>query len=206
MRHWQLVYILWVALVAGSALGDEPQPAVPHVDAAALESRLADLERQLVGVLNELRDIRGALHAPRKTEVCAMTPAEAIESFKQSPNQLVTVEFGVESAGWLDGPIPIGEDPMPPILADWEGRLPNGGKFSLHLTAKAIRGLNDVEIDLPPQQPVGFLDPSRLGVLSKQLNGKGVRATGLIKAHRPGDPYSDYSIVVDDPANFRVNK
>lgn len=134
------------------------------------------------------------------------TPAEAVESFKHNPMEQITVEFGVESAGWPDSPIPIGEDPLPPIMADWDGRLPNGGKFSLVLTAKAIRGLKDVGIDLPPAQPVGLVDQARLGVLCKHLKGKGVRVTGLVRATRPGERHTDYHIVVDDPVNFMINK
>jgi hypothetical protein len=135
-----------------------------------------------------------------------MTPAEAGEAFQRDPKQPLTVEFGVESAGCPDGPIPIGEDPLPPILADWDGRLPNGGKFSLLLTAKAIRGLKNVGVDLPAAEPVGLVDQTRLGFLCKHLKGKGVRVTGLIRASRPGEKYTDYQIIVDDAANFRINK
>jgi hypothetical protein len=184
----------------------DTQPAAPEVDAAALEKRVADLERQLASIQKQLQDVRHELLALAKPKVAVMTPEEAVRSFKENPMKLVTVEFGVESAGWLDGPTAVGEDPMPPILADWDGRLSNGGKFSLLLKAKAIRGLKEIGIELPPAQPVGLADLERLGLLCKQLKGKGVRVTGLIQASRPSERHTDYYIVVDDPANFRINK
>ncbi len=172
----------------------------------ALVQRVAELERQLAAVQRELQAVRLELDAQVRAKFAAMTPEEAVESFKQDPQKLLTVEFGVESAGWPDGPIPIGEDQMPPIMADWDGKLSNGGRFTLYLKANAIRGLDDVGIELPQVQPLGLNDFERLGVLCKHLKGKGVRVTGLVKANRPGEAHTDYSIEVDDPANFRINK
>jgi hypothetical protein len=136
----------------------------------------------------------------------AMTPEEAVKSFQQNPKRPVTVEFGVESAGWPDGPIPIDEDPLPPIIADWDGRLSDGGKFSLILTAKAVRGLKDIGIELPPEQPAGLFDTQRLSLISKHLKGKGIHVTGFIKASHPAAGDRGYYIVVDDAGHFAVNK
>ncbi len=176
------------------------------IDTAELEKRHAELERRLAAVQQELQEIRRELQRPARLRVAAMTPEEAVKAFQQDPKKLFTVEFGVESAGWPDGPTRVGESPLPPIMADWNGRLSNGGKFSLVLGGKAVGELKDIGIELPPAQPAGFADFQRLGVLCKQLAGKGVRVTGLLKASRPGERYTDYYILVDDPANFRVNK
>jgi hypothetical protein len=138
--------------------------------------------------------------------IAAMTPEEAVRSYRQHPDKPVTVEFGVESAGWPDAPIPIGEDQMPPIMADWDGRLSNGGKFTLLLTARAIRGLTDVGVELPQSQPAELVDSERLDVLCKHLRSKGVRVTGHVKASRPGEAHTDYYVVVDDAASFAINK
>jgi hypothetical protein len=43
-------------------------------------------------------------------------------------------------------------------------------------------------------------------MLCKHLRSKGVRVTGLVKASRPQERHTDYYIVVDDPANFAINK
>jgi hypothetical protein len=145
--------------------------------------------------------------APQPTpKTQTLTPEEAVKSFKQDPKKPATVEFGVESAGWPDGPVKAGDDPMPPIMADWDGRLSNGGKFTLILTAKAIRGLKDIGIELPSAEPVGLFDSKRLGLICKHLKGKGVRVTGLIRASRPEHRNTDYYIVVDDPGHFAINK
>jgi hypothetical protein len=146
-----------------------------------------------------------SLTAFDETKRAAMTPEQAVASFRQDPEKPCTVEFGVESAGWLDGPLRVDEDPTPPILADWDGRLLNGRKFSLFLTGRAIRGLNDVGIELPPDQPPGLVGPQRLGLLCKHLKGRGVRVTGLIRPTRPAETRTDYYIVVDDPDHFAVN-
>lgn len=181
-------------------------PAAPQTDPEALAKKVAELERRLAAVHKELQDVRRELQAQAKPRAAALTPVEAVTSFRQDPKKLLTVEFGVESAGWPSGPIPIGEDQMPPIMADWDGRLPNGGKFTLLLTAKAIRGLKNVGVDLPPAQPVGLADIQRLDVLCKHLKGKGVRVTGRVQPSRPREAHTDYYIIVDDPAHFQVNK
>jgi hypothetical protein len=207
MRFQVFGCVVGMALIPSAALaGADPKGSTVEDPAATLEKRLADLERQVAAMHKQLQDARRKLQAQVKPKVAAMTPEEAVKSFQQDPKKPVTVEFGVESAGWPDGPIPIGEDPMPPIMADWDGRLANGGKFTLLLTAKAIRGLKDVGIELPSAQPGGPVDAGRLGVLCKHLKGRGVRVTGLVQASRPGEARTDYYIVVDDPASFRVNK
>jgi hypothetical protein len=141
-----------------------------------------------------------------QANLAALTPEQAVQSFKQDPQKRVTVEFGIESAGWLDGPIRFGDDPHPPLLADWDGRLSSGGKFSLLLTAKALRGLKDAGIGLPPAQPEGFVDLGRLGQLCKHMKGKGVRVTGIVRTSRPEAKNADYTLVVDDPSHFAFNK
>ncbi len=148
--------------------------------------------------------VRG-LAALDASSLTPMTPEEAVKSFQQDPEKMYTVEFGVETAGWLDGPVRADEDPTPPILADWDGRLLNGRKVSLFLTGKAIRGLTDGGIELPPAQPPGFVDIGRVDRLCKDLKGKGIRATGLIRAARPEERTTDYYIVVDDPRHLAVN-
>jgi hypothetical protein len=168
--------------------------------------RLLELERQLTALQQELQDLRRELQARAAPRVVPMTPEEAIHAFKQDPDQLLTVEFGVESAGWLDGPIPIDEDPTPPIRAEWDGRLSNGGQFAAFLTARAIRGLTDIGIELPPGTPAGFVDIERVGLICRHLKGTGIRVTGVIRASRPEDRYTDYTIVVDDPRHFAVNR
>jgi hypothetical protein len=206
MRRCLFLPILWVALAPVCAEERDPLPPAPQGDTAALEKRVADLERQLASLQEELQEVRRQLQAQTTPAVAALTPQEAVKSFQEDPKALVTVEFGVEAAGWPDGPIPIDEDPMPPIMADWDGRLLDGGKFTLILTANAIRGLEDVGIELPPALPVGLVDLERLSVLSKHLKGKGVRVTGIVKASRPDTKTSDYYIVADDPAHFQINR
>jgi hypothetical protein len=197
--------MLGVALASAGAGTDDPQPPAADVGQTNLEQRVAELERHIKSLQQELEDIRREMREGRP-KIPAMTPDEAVRSWQQNPYKLVTVEFGVESAGWPDGPIPIGEDPTPPIMADWDGRLSSGGKFTLLLTAKAIRGLADVGVDLPESQPARIADLRRVSVLCKHLQSKGVRVTGLVKASRPQERYTDYYVIVDDPANFAINK
>jgi hypothetical protein len=184
----------------------DPQPSAAGVEIATLEKRLLDLERQLAALQQELQDLRREFQAQAPPMVVPMTPEEAVHAFQQDPDRLLTVEFGVASAGWLDGPVRIDEDPTPPIRAEWDGRLSNGGQFALYLTARAIRGLADLGIELPPATAVGLVDMERVGLICRHLKGKGVRVTGVIRASRPEDRYTDYSIVVDDPRHFAVNK
>jgi hypothetical protein len=206
MRHYLLLSVLVVALASVGASGDVAQPSASKVDTAVLEKRIAELERQLASLQKELQALRSELQVQAKPKVVAMTPEEAVASFKLDPKKPITVEFGVESAGWPDGPVAIDEDQMPPLMADWDNRLKNGGKFTLILTAKAIRGLKDVGIELPSAQPAELVDLQRLGVLCRHLKGAGVRVTGSVRANRPDERYTDYYIVVDDPANFTINK
>jgi hypothetical protein len=206
MRHCLFPCALCVALTSSGVRGDDPQPSAPGVETATLEKRLLALERQLGLLQQELQDLRRELQAQALPKVVPMTPQEAVHAFQQDPDRLLTVEFGVESAGWLDGPVPIDEDPTPPIRAEWDGRLSNGGQFALHLTARAIRGLAEIGIELPPGTPAGFVDIERVGLICRHLKGKGVRVTGVIRASRPEDRYTDYSIVVDDPRHFAVNR
>jgi hypothetical protein len=173
---------------------------------ATLENRVADLERKLAALQKELQGIRDVLQALAKSRLVALTPEAAVRSYETKPQEPITVEFGVESAGWPDAPIPIEEDPLPPIMADWDGRLANGGKFTLILTAKAIRGLENMGVELPPTEPPGLFDLGRLSTLCKYLRGKGVRVRGLVRASRPGEAHTDYYITVDDARNFRVNE
>jgi hypothetical protein len=206
MRPFMLLSTAYLALAAVGTRGEEAQPTAPQVDAVALEKRIADLERQLSSVQKELQDVRRELRAQAIPKVAALTPEQAVAAFKQNSKKLFTVEFGVESAGWPDGPTRVGDDPTPPIMADWDGRLSNGGKFTLLLTAGAIRGLKDIGIELPPAEPIGLVDLNRINLLCNHLKGKGVRVTGSIRANRPNERYTDYTIVVDDPAAFVVNK
>jgi hypothetical protein len=206
MRRYLFVSVLVVGLASVGTSADDAQPPASKVDAAALEKKIADLERQLASLQKELQAVRSELQAQGKSKIVAMTPEEAVKSYKLDPKKPVTVEFGVESAGWPDGPVAIDEDPMPPIMADWDNRLANGGKFTLLLMPKAIRGLKDVGIELPSAQPVELVDHKRLGVLCRELKGKGVRVTGSVQASRPQERYTDYYIVVDDADNFAINK
>jgi hypothetical protein len=199
-----LLSVVCVALAA-AAQADGPRP-VSQADTAALDKRLAELERRLAAVQKELQEVRRELQTEAPAKAAVLTPQQAVESFRQDPKRPVTVEFGVETVGWPDGPIPIGEDPMPPILADWDGWLPGGGKFTLVLTSKAIRGLKDIGVELPPDLPKGAFDLQRLSVLCKHLKGKGVRVTGVVKTGHPNWSGADYSIVVDDPQDFQINK
>jgi hypothetical protein len=198
--------LLGVALASVGAGADDPQPPAADAGQAALEQRVAELERQVTSLQQELQDIRREMQRAGRPRVAAMTPDEAVRSWQMNPDKLFTVEFGVESAGWPDAPIPIGEDQMPPIMADWDGRLSNGGKFTLLLTARAIRGLTDVGVDLPQSQPAELAEFERLGVLCKHLRSRGVRVTGFVRASRPQERYTDYYIVVDDPASFAINE
>jgi hypothetical protein len=206
MRRCLCLSVFCLALPSGGVRGEDPQPSAPGIDTAALEKRVADLERQLGTIQKELQEIRRELQAQARPGVTVLTPEQAVKAFRQNPQGWVLVEFGVESAGWPDGPIPFGEDPMPPIMADWDGRLSNGGKFSLLLKPRAIRGLKDVGVDLPSAMPPELVDLQRLSVLCKHLKGKGVRVTGFVQASRPNETTTDYYVVVDDPADFRINE
>ena len=85
-------------------------------------------------------------------------------------------------------------------MADWDGRLLGGGKFTLILTAKAINNLKTVGADLPSPE-FGYYE--RLNQLCEILKGRGVRVTGQIHARRSFN--TDYLIVVDDPDHFKIN-
>jgi hypothetical protein len=206
MRHCLIPCVFCVALTSVGASGENPQTSSSGAETATLEKRLLDLEWQLTALQQELQDLRRELQAQSAPKVVPMTPEEAVHAFKQDPDRLLTVEFGVESAGWLDGPIPIDEDQTPPIRAEWDGRLSTGGQFALFLTARAISGLADIGIELPPATPVGLVDIERVGLICRHLKGKGVHVTGVIRASRPEDRYTDYSIVIDDPRHFAVNR
>jgi hypothetical protein len=194
-----------LVLAAVGATGGEPPPTPPVTDVAVLERRIAELEQQVATLQRELQGVRKDLQALVRP-AAALTPAEAVQAFQRDPKKVLTVEFGIESTGWPDAPTRSGEDQMPPILADWDGRLPNGGKFTLFLTPKAIQGLKDVGVELGPSPPAGLMDVQRIAFLCKHLKGKGVRVTGLVQPSRPGARYTDYYLIVDDPANFRINK
>jgi hypothetical protein len=185
------------------AIGED-SPTVPQAQPAVTPAQIEELERQVTALLEKLQELRRALQAQPETR--ALTPDEAVKEWRQNPQEPVTVEFGIGEAGWPDGPIPLGEDQLPPIIADWDGRLSNGGRFSLFLTAAAIRGFHETQTDTTPDRPVGYVDSGDVDRLCRQLKGKGVRVSGIIRANRPDDRYTDFSITVDDAANFRVNE
>jgi hypothetical protein len=199
-----LAVILCVTLIPGGAFAGEQSGS--SADVAAIEQKLADLERQIASLQDALQSLRRDVQALGKADKPkAMTPQEAVEAFKKDPKQRFTVEFGVEGAGWPDGPISIDEDPLPPIMADWDNRLQNGGKFTLILTAKAIRGLKKADPTLAPAALPDLVGESDLSAICKRLKGKGVRVTGAIKVSQPEAETSDYILLVDDAADFSIN-
>jgi hypothetical protein len=168
--------------------------------ADAADRRLGELEQQATEILRRIRELRAATYAIPSTKR-VMTPDEAVEAFNSVPAvpaPRATVEFGISDVGWPDGPIAVGADPLPPIVADWDSRLPGGAKFSLVLTARAIRGIDTTSPDAPP----ALVDQRRVDALCRQLKGRGVRATGTLKAARPGDRHTDYYLVVDNAKDF----
>jgi hypothetical protein len=187
------------------AAGEDPPPAPQSQPAVTLE-QIEELERHAAAQLEQLQQLRSALQEQTRPEARALTPDEAVDAWQQHPQEPVNVEFGIGDVGWPDAPIAIDEDPLPPIIADWDNRLSNGGRFSLFLTAAAIRGFHESRSDTPPDRPAGYVDAADVDRLCRHLKGKGVRVTGVIRASRPDDRYTDYSIIVDDAANFRINE
>jgi hypothetical protein len=198
------ITINWRMIEAELLAAGEDSPPAAQAQPAVTPEQIEELERAAAALLERLRQLRRALQLQAHSEARALTPDEAVKAWLQNPQEPVTVEFGIGEAGWPDAPIPIDEDPLPPIIADWDNRLSNGGTFSLHLTAVAIRGFQESQTDPPHDRPAGSMDTGDVDQLCKRLTGKGVRVTGLLRPSRPDDRYSDYSIIVDDAANFRI--
>lgn len=135
-------------------------------------------------------------------DIKALSPAEAVQRMLKTP---VTVEFRVETAGWPCAPIPVGEDPLPPIMLDWDGRLPKGGRFYALLTAKAIRQMHASDKDRPGPE-FGHLtaDTGYVDRLCKRFQGKGIRVTGRLQPPAPGAAPSETYLLVDSAENITI--
>jgi hypothetical protein len=111
----------------------------------------------------------------------------------------VTVAFRVAQVRRLDGPIPAGQPPYPPISLEAAARLRDRrNKLSVILVGKALTRVHELGIDDPV----------------KHFSGKTVEAAGKIRyvarlqvtdgKENPGDTYTHYEMVIDDLDRFRV--
>jgi hypothetical protein len=106
------------------AVAYQPGPGLA-ADRDELEQRATALEHQIAVLQRELAQVRDEL--AKFEPARAMTPAEAVAAFLADPKQSVTVEFGVAPIGERSGPVRVGDDPDPPIVAVWDNFLVDGG-------------------------------------------------------------------------------
>lgn len=160
-------------------------------DPVTLEKRTAHLEKEIDRFQRELAQVREALAKQRPPK--AVSPVEAVSMFRKDPNQIVTVEFGVQKIGYPDGPIPIGEDPEPAISATWDNYLVDGGTLTAVIPPRIYRKLT-----LPGKE--GSRVALSPGMQRKQvvahIEANGVRVTGAIKEISP----NRFTIFIDDAA------
>jgi hypothetical protein len=183
-----IVPVIAFAFVSFASAADASDPA-NDARIAALEQRLAALERQVREVREEstaLRNAKSTNSASQNALRRGVTPAEAVESFRRAPKEPVTVELGVQSIGYPDGPIPIGEDPEPAISATWDNYFVDGGTFTAIVPPAVYRKLT-----LPGKD--GSRTPLTLGAerreVVKHIEENGIRVTGVI---------------VEDGGHFRI--
>jgi hypothetical protein len=181
------ISIATLGLMSGILLAAEPAD-----EKAALEKQAAELRQQIARLQKELEIVeeRWQKLAPRR----ALTPAEAVAAFRTKPENPVTVEFGVLPIGERSGPIAVGEDPDPAIIAVWDNYLPGGGTLTAVIPPGVFK-----KLQLPNKD--GTKNPLKLGEERKQVVGhietNGIRVTGVLRDHGR----DRFSITIDDPAN-----
>jgi hypothetical protein len=180
MRNLVLVPVLLLTLGLESA--GEDTKAVLEKQAASLEHRIADLQRELAAVRAKLEKL-----SPQK----ALTPAQAVESFRKNPTESVTVEFGVERIGVQDTLTRVGDDPDPSIIAKWDNYLPGGGTLTAILPPSVYKKLL-----LPTNEgkKVPLTPGSERQQVVDHVEKHGIRVTGLLR----DKGFDQYVIVVAD--------
>ncbi len=106
-----LVAAIPVAVLAIGFDAEAPvtKPILSKARVERLEKQVAYLASRIPVLQKMLDDAQAELRhgAPPP----AMTPNEAVESFKADPNKAVTVEFGVQPIGVHSGLVRVGDDP-----------------------------------------------------------------------------------------------
>jgi hypothetical protein len=134
----------------------------------------------------------------------ALTPADAV---KAGAKKVVTIEFGVGSATFLnDDQRAYGSGPVPTVVLQWDGSLTDGGSVFVLVTGTAVswhvqQAKGGARADSDPPYP----SLRELEEFSKQIKGRGIRVTGRLQSiNLPGSV--NYQLVLDDPENFKIIK
>ncbi len=171
------------------------KPVLSKARVERLEKQVADLTSGIPVLQKMLDDAQAELR--HGTPPPAMTPIEAVESFKTDPKKAVTVEFGVQPIGVHSGLVRVGDDPTPPMILTWDNYLPSGGTFSAIVPGRVYRQ----HVDFPGETLIDELaagedSPNSLRRrIARHLEANGVRIIGviekqnnsyLIRVHEPG--------------------
>ena len=122
----RLGFCLFLAVSLPATADETPTPSDRTV-----QERLADIEQRIDELKREVQELRAQLPPEIAGKRRALTPIEAVESFRKNPQQPVTVEFGVlpGSADELSGLQHL-DEPVGPIRAVWDNYLPEGRTFT----------------------------------------------------------------------------
>ena len=191
-----LVAVIPVAVLAFCIDADAPvaRPTLSKARVERLEKQVADLASRIPVLQKMLDDARAELREGVRPP--AMTPIEAVESFKTDPKKVVTVEFGVQPIGSHSDLVHVGDDPAPPMILTWDNHLPGGGTFTAIVPGRVYRQL----ADFPPETLIDELavgeDPpnSLRRRIARHIEANGVRIIGVIEKHD-----DNYGIRIHDP-------
>lgn len=195
-----------IILMVGACLSRPALATDPAQEAetlAALEQRIARLERLSRELESELAATRRDFERLRPRKTRGVTPQEAVNSCLRDPERPVTVEFGVEPgcAAILDGLIREGEDPVGPMRVVWDNRLTDGKTLTAYLPPKVYRRLKGFapadEREVVEARPGELAsDPLRSRVAA-HIEENGIRVTGTLRE----DAFGNYFIEVADAAD-----
>jgi hypothetical protein len=157
------------------------KPTLSKARVARLEREVADLETRIPVLQRMLDDAQAELREGLRP--VAMTPSEAVESFKGNPKKAVTVEFGVMPIGFSDGPIRVGDDLLPPMILTWDNYLQGGGTFSVVVPGRVYMRLADFTADSPLAAVIVGEDSfeSLRRKIARHIEANGVRIIGLVE-------------------------
>jgi hypothetical protein len=159
------------------------KPTLSKARVARLEREVADLGTRIPVMQKILEDAQVELREGNRP--VAMTPSEAVGSFQKDPKKAVTVEFGVMSIGFPDGPIRVGDDPVPPMILTWDNYLSGGGSFSAVVPGRVYMRLADFTAETPLNAVIIGEDSfeSLRRRVARHIEINGVRIIGLVEKH-----------------------
>jgi hypothetical protein len=163
------------------------KPALSKARVTRLEKQVADLQTRIPVLQKMLDDAQAELREGVRS--VALTPAQAVESFKQNPKSAVAVEFGVGPIGFHEGLARVGDDPLPPMILTWDNYFPGGGTFSAIVPGRVYARLADFAGETPLDAVIigenSFESLRRK--IARHIEANGVRIIGLVEKH--GDNY-----------------